>query len=902
MLHKPGKKLLSLFLTLGILMGTILGSTTAYAADPQVYDFSIDEGNITIETRNDGIPGWKISYGNNTTRYIGNPPAGSSILIFQRSADSTANRVTVKDVTVNIIIDKVNINSPQGSALELDNAKMNLTLVGDNILKNTDGQPGLKVSADSELTVTAADNNQKLTVETGHDEYLRAAAIGSAEGEACGKITIEKGTIVAMGGKYASGIGSGTFGKGHGEIKITGGDVTAAAAHGGSVGIGRGASDSGTGRIVIEGGMVRATGHVSLGVYNTTSGMEIIITGGSIDARDGDGTHLIVPTNGTTPVYLNTLTVGIPQIANGSPISQVDVDGIDNAYGSNDMVTKDGGRIYLWLPEAQSPQANVTAATDGNAYKAAYARGSAVLSQSLRGSTSLSLPGGDSHDFGTQEVGSLDPTQKEVSITNAGTQDIAGLTAVLSGGTGSGFSLEVPQSSTLLAGTTTFFSVAPKPGLLEGVYEDTVVLSGSYMESKSFPVSFKVVTNTAAPVLVTQPQDLRVVQEEDVTLSVAAHVPADGGVLSYQWFQSHDEGSSWEALEGATGSVLHPDTSVTGEFLYRAEVTNTNEAASGTKTAAVESRGAKVTVAERTPQASIHYTKEVLQGLAEHALYLINGDEVIADGAGNIPINSTWPGTSLSVIKPGPTADTASAPQALAIPNRPVVPASVRGENETIKGRGDGRILGVSADMVYSADNGESWSSCPGSELTGLAPGDYLVRYPATDRSFKSEAVRITISPGGDEAVNIFLLTFETNGGTIIDPLQKTGDTSVDLSAYKTSRNGYQFKGWYSNQELTDKVTKVILTGDTTVYAKWEKSNASNSDNPGESKQKSISSNSDNSGESKQKSISSNSDNSEETRQKAVKTGDTLGSQAATCLFILSCALLIVLKVKKPSA
>ncbi len=68
-----------------------------------------------------------------------------------------------------------------------------------------------------------------------------------------------------------------------------------------------------------------------------------------------------------------------------------------------------------------------------------------------------------------------------------------------------------------------------------------------------------------------------------------------------------------------------------------------------------------------------------------------------------------------------------------------------------------------------------------------------------------------------------YKLTFETNGGTSIAPAEKwsDGDTTIDLSQYKPTKAGATFAGWYKDAGLTQKITSIKLTADTTVYAKW---------------------------------------------------------------------------------
>jgi len=45
--------------------------------------------------------------------------------------------------------------------------------------------------------------------------------------------------------------------------------------------------------------------------------------------------------------------------------------------------------------------------------------------------------------------------------------------------------------------------------------------------------------------------------------------------------------------------------------------------------------------------------------------------------------------------------------------------------------------------------------------------------------------------------------------------------TALDLSAYVTEREGYDFTGWYLDAALTQPITSLTLEADTTVYAGW---------------------------------------------------------------------------------
>lgn len=74
---------------------------------------------------------------------------------------------------------------------------------------------------------------------------------------------------------------------------------------------------------------------------------------------------------------------------------------------------------------------------------------------------------------------------------------------------------------------------------------------------------------------------------------------------------------------------------------------------------------------------------------------------------------------------------------------------------------------------------------------------------------------------GGGAAVTTYTLTFDTNGGTAIAKVTKDKGTTINLSDYTTTREGYTFAGWYADEGLTDKVTSITLNANKTVYAKW---------------------------------------------------------------------------------
>ena len=141
----------------------------------------------------------------------------------------------------------------------------------------------------------------------------------------------------------------------------------------------------------------------------------------------------------------------------------------------------------------------------------------------------------------------------------------------------------------------------------------------------------------------------------------------------------------------------------------------------------------------------------------------------------------------------------------------------------------NGAMLSKSEDLTITAtpDSGYTLDKLTVTGATEQPDGTYWINNDAVkvtvSASFKSTN---NVTPGGGGgggggAVSTYTLTFDTNGGSAIDKLTKDSGTTIDLAAYKPTRAGYTFAGWYSDKELTKAVTSVKLTANTTVYAKW---------------------------------------------------------------------------------
>lgn len=252
---------------------------------------------------------------------------------------TTTNGIYISNgVTVDLTIENLNIAKSEdiSSCISVGyGATLNLTVKGENNLKATGwGSAGIEVMGQTKATlrITSASTGT-LTAVGGYGSKQFASYGGAGIGGMAritsditniyvGDIIIEGGTVNAVGGYQAAGIG-GTIGKSGANITITGGTVNAT---GGSYGAGIGGGFNGNvNAITISGGTVTANAGekaAAIGVgrdqslhqdvvlpYNT-----IRITGGDVTANGNIGYGSIimdVPANPGTIEILEDVTLNL---------------------------------------------------------------------------------------------------------------------------------------------------------------------------------------------------------------------------------------------------------------------------------------------------------------------------------------------------------------------------------------------------------------------------------------------------------------------------------------------------------------------------------------------------------------------------------------------------------------
>ncbi len=199
--------------------------------------------------------------------------------------------ITIDNVKVDLTINDVTIQSGGAGASGWDlagiylkgNARLNLTLEGENTLLGLDHGAGIEVEKGATLVITEQSNGSLKVVGGGYGAAGIGGNAGSTDSEGTnygtGTIIIKGGTISAEGGVYwvsgvtdyqgGAGIGTGTYGIG-GTIKILGGTITAEGGKNTGAGIG-GGTGGGVDTIVIGGANGEAP-DITVSSYNSAWG------------------------------------------------------------------------------------------------------------------------------------------------------------------------------------------------------------------------------------------------------------------------------------------------------------------------------------------------------------------------------------------------------------------------------------------------------------------------------------------------------------------------------------------------------------------------------------------------------------------------------------------------------
>ena len=138
----------------------------------------------------------------------------------------------------------------------------------------------------------------------------------------------------------------------------------------------------------------------------------------------------------------------------------------------------------------------------------------------------------------------------------------------------------------------------------------------------------------------------------------------------------------------------------------------------------------------------------------------------------------------------------------------------------TISNTADDKISGKIEVYCWNGVNTQTCGTKPTLTISGgtfdVDPSTYLAEgYKVTEET-KDSATTYTVS------IETYTVTFNTLLGSKVD--SQTVNHGNAIEAVTTTRDGYEFKGWYKESEFKNEWnTTAGVTEDMTLYAKWEK-------------------------------------------------------------------------------
>lgn len=156
------------------------------------------------------------------------------------------------------------------------------------------------------------------------------------------------------------------------------------------------------------------------------------------------------------------------------------------------------------------------------------------------------------------------------------------------------------------------------------------------------------------------------------------------------------------------------------------------------------------TAPEKTPELTIDYKNEIINGFINDGNYYINDKPItltsnkneigiiFSFSYGQIDVNSDWLGTTLKIQRKARNSSfTDSDVLSLDIPARSEAPNGIITTDTTING--------VDNTMEYKATNSDTWTPCTSNkiETSTLGSNEFEIRYKATDTDFASNSVTV---------------------------------------------------------------------------------------------------------------------------------------------------------------
>ena len=506
----------------------------------------------------------------------------------------------------------------------------------------------------------------------------------------------------------------------------------------------------------------------------------------------GQGETLTIPKGAQLNTGLQTLTVNGGTV-NGLPSGDVEykVTGVTLNTDKLSLFTGDSETLTATVLPAEATNQNLlwgsdngnVATADQNGKVSAWAAGKAnitvtTLDGNFKATCAVTVTDKTytlsadktTLDFGAICAGDAQPAAQTVTITNTGNQQVTVKLPIATNfdiAAGKGFE---NGSATIEPNGTATFTVQPKAGLAVGEYKEALTVSNQNAGEVTLTLTFKVNPVPVSGLTLNQ-NTLALFAGDSATLT-AAVTPDNATNKTLTWTSSNTAVATVDQSGKVT--AVAPGT---------AAITVTTNDGSG-KVASCPVTVTAKTYALTIDPAAIGFGT-VQPGYTQPA-----AREITVKNTGNQTLTLTQPTAtkylvgSLSrlTLAPGETATFTVQPKA----DQPVAVY-----NETILVVGNGGA-GASLNLSFTVE-----------KASGTSSGTASSSSSATTTTEKRT------------------LHFDTNGGLPLDDVVRGLGAPVELWPYTPVRAGYLFQGWYADQALTQAVSSVVLTKDTTIYAKW---------------------------------------------------------------------------------
>ena len=278
-----------------------------------------------------------------------------------------------------------------------------------------------------------------------------------------------------------------------------------------------------------------------------------------------------------------------------------------------------------------------------------------------------------------------------------------------------------------------------------------ISISGGVIVENNVPViTFEAVSGAGLDGWIADRESVKVTIDD----SEKEHSSISAGIAGAGY--SLDGGEYQEAGETDFASNLESVCSFTVEISGRGEHELTVTTADHAGNTSKEMIMIRISAQHETPEAEVSYVGETLGNLTPGETYDIDGRSVIALADGTVNIPEEWLGKEISVIRKGNDADYRdSEAQKISLPQRPDAPGGLTGEAASWQ-KEDGAVGIVTAEMEYRKAGDDTWTKIADDmltdgKLTGLAAGEYEVRYQASDDRFASQAASVLVAESAPE-------------------------------------------------------------------------------------------------------------------------------------------------------